>query len=97
MRRSLRALILISALVVAPASSARADVYRDEIEGAAQRHGVPVELIAAIIKVESDGNPLAVSRAGARGLMQLMPGTAALLGVRDSFNPRRTSMVASAI
>jgi soluble lytic murein transglycosylase-like protein len=39
------------------------------------------------VKAESDGNARAVSRAGARGLMQLMPGTATELGVEDSFEP----------
>jgi soluble lytic murein transglycosylase-like protein len=57
------------------------------IRGAAQRHGVPEQLISAVIRVESGYNARAVSRKGARGLMQLMPGTAAILGVRDSFDP----------
>ena len=59
----------------------------DIIRGAAQRHGVPEELVSAVIRVESGFNAKAVSRKGARGLMQLMPGTAAILGVRDSFDP----------
>src|SRR5438128_12053939 len=42
----------------------------------------------AVIRVESGFDPRAVSSKGARGLMQLMPETAAILGVRDSFNPR---------
>jgi len=50
-------------------------------------HNVDVDLLASIIKAESRGNPLAVSRAGARGLMQLMPSTASQLGVSDSFKP----------
>ena len=41
-----------------------------------------------MIRAESAFNPTAVSRTGARGLMQLMPKTAVMLGVRDSFNPR---------
>lgn len=57
------------------------------IRGASQRHGVPEPLISAVIRVESGFNARAVSRKGARGLMQLMPGTAAVLGVRDSFDP----------
>jgi hypothetical protein len=59
----------------------------DIIRGAAQRHGVSEHLIAAVIRVESGFNVRAVSRKGARGLMQLMPETAAILGVRDSFDP----------
>jgi len=49
---------------------------------------VPERLIWAVIRVESGFDHRAVSRKGARGLMQLMPETAAILGVRDSFNPR---------
>jgi Transglycosylase SLT domain len=62
--------------------------YAQEIADAAQRHGLPARLISAVIRVESGFNPRAVSRRGARGLMQLMPETASLLGVRDSFDPR---------
>jgi soluble lytic murein transglycosylase-like protein len=58
------------------------------IKDAATRHGVSEDLIAAIIEVESQFNPRAVSRRGARGLMQLMPATAAGLGVSDPFDPR---------
>jgi hypothetical protein len=57
------------------------------IRHAAQRHGVPEQLVSAVIRVESGFNARAVSRKGAQGLMQLMPGTAAILGVRDSFDP----------
>lgn len=57
------------------------------IEQAARRHNVPVELICGVIIQESGGNPKAVSHAGAKGLMQLMPGTAKRFGVKNSFNP----------
>jgi soluble lytic murein transglycosylase-like protein len=50
-------------------------------------HNLDVDLLASVVKAESDGNTRAVSRAGARGLMQLMPGTATGLGVEDSFQP----------
>ena len=47
---------------------------------------IPVELVDAVIQVESGWNPYAVSRKGAAGLMQLMPRTALRFGVRDRFN-----------
>jgi soluble lytic murein transglycosylase-like protein len=62
--------------------------YSREIAEAAGRYAVPERLIWAVIRVESGFNPRAVSRKGARGLMQLMPETAAALGVRDSFDAR---------
>jgi soluble lytic murein transglycosylase-like protein len=57
------------------------------IRAAAQRHGVSEQLVHAVIRVESGFNVRAVSRKGAQGLMQLMPGTAAILGVRNAFDP----------
>jgi len=50
-------------------------------------HNVDRDLLASVVKAESNGNAHAVSRAGAQGLMQLMPATAADLGVHDSFRP----------
>lgn len=55
----------------------------------AVRHGVDPRLVAALIWVESSGDPRAVSRKGARGLMQLMPETARRLGVTDILNPEQ--------
>jgi hypothetical protein len=63
--------------------------YAREIREAAERYGVEEALIKAVIRVESGFNSRAVSPKGARGLMQLMPGTASMLGVRDSFDPRQ--------
>lgn len=60
----------------------------DLIEEAADEHQVDAELIRAIIQVESNYNPYAVSPRGARGLMQLIPATARRFGVRDIFDPR---------
>jgi len=54
---------------------------------ASGEHDLDVDLLASLVKAESGGNVRAVSRTGARGLMQLMPGTASALGVRDSFKP----------
>lgn len=50
-------------------------------------HNIDVELLASIVHAESSGHSHAVSRTGAQGLMQLMPGTARSLGVQDAFQP----------
>jgi hypothetical protein len=62
------------------------------IQGAADQYGVEPSLIKAVISVESNGNPRAVSSAGAQGLMQLMPRTAAELRVTDPFDPQQNIM-----
>lgn len=59
----------------------------DLVEQTARKHDVDPLLVHSVIQVESDYNAQAVSPKGAQGLMQLMPGTARMLGVSDSFDP----------
>ena len=63
--------------------------FLDLIESSGKKYEIEIDLIKAIIEVESGGNPLAVSSAGAAGLMQLMPITAKELGVTDRFDPEQ--------
>ena len=63
--------------------------YNDAIDEAAHLYNLDPNLIRAIIRAESAFNPFAVSRAGAQGLMQLMPAVAAELNVLDPFDPRQ--------
>ena len=63
-----------------------ADLH-EMLNEAGQEHNLDVDLLASVVKAESNGNARAVSRAGAQGLMQLMPATASNLGVEDSFKP----------
>ncbi len=62
---------------------------REMLVRAGTEHNLDVDLLASVVKAESDGNARAVSHAGAQGLMQLMPDTAAGLGVQDSFQPEQ--------
>lgn len=62
--------------------------YEQDIQQAAALYQIPPPLIHAVIGVESDYDPRATSRAGAQGLMQLMPATARGMGVIDVFDPR---------
>jgi soluble lytic murein transglycosylase-like protein len=57
------------------------------LSSAGQEHNVDADLLASVVKAESGGDARAVSRAGARGLMQLMPSTATDLGVSDTLKP----------
>jgi soluble lytic murein transglycosylase-like protein len=69
--------------------------YDHLIQEAAERYKLDPALIRAVITVESGFDPLAVSEAGAQGLMQLMPDLAEELGVKDSFDPRENIMAGS--
>lgn len=60
---------------------------REMLVKAGHEHNLDVDLLASLVKAESNGHVRAVSSAGAQGLMQLMPGTASELGVKDSFEP----------
>ncbi len=64
----------------------KAEDVRSLAQQSGETHNVNAALLMAVIHAESAGNAHAVSRAGARGLMQLMPGTARPLGVADSFS-----------
>ena len=66
---------------VAPYSGNRRSEFLPTARAAARRHGIPVDLFLRLVQQESRWNPSAVSDAGARGLAQLMPDTAVLLGV----------------
>jgi soluble lytic murein transglycosylase-like protein len=66
--------------------------FESIVREAGEKHGVDSSLIQAVIQVESNGYPLAISKSGAQGLMQLMPETAAQLGVTDPFDPAENIM-----
>ena len=72
----------------APVVAAGKGNYRDLVENSAARYKVDADLISSVIAAESNFNAKAVSRKNARGLMQLMPETAAKLGVRNVFDPQ---------
>ena len=84
---SLRGLVpdeVIDEVAAAPAGSGD---LRELATAAARRHGLDPSLVLAVVSVESAFRPEAVSPKGARGLMQLMPATAASLGVKDALDP----------
>lgn len=68
------------------------ETLNDIFERAAAKYNVSLDLLKAVGKQESNFNPTAVSRCGAQGIMQLMPATAASLGVTDSFDPEQNIM-----
>ncbi len=84
-----------SEIVPKPATTAASNAQLSQADlgeilaRAGKAHNLDVDLLASVVKAESGGNTRAVSPAGARGLMQLMPGTASDLGVEDSYEPNQ--------
>jgi len=68
------------------------EAYEELIQEAAEEYGVDPALVRAVMQAESAFHPYAVSRAGAEGLMQLMPDLAGEMGVTDAFDPRQNIM-----
>lgn len=71
-----------------PMAAANQPPYHEFVFAAASRYGVDAELISSVMEVESHFNPNAISVKNARGLMQLLPETAARLGVKNIFDPK---------
>ena len=69
--------------------------YDPIIQYAAKKHGLSFALVKSVIKVESNFNPRAVSKKGARGLMQIMPDNFKLLNISNAFDPRQNIMAGS--
>jgi hypothetical protein len=74
-------------LPAAPPAAGPQPFYRDLVEAAAKKYNLDADLITSVIAVESNFDPKAVSRKNARGLMQLLPETAAQLGVKNIDDP----------
>ncbi len=76
-----------------PNRAAAPPMTRDQLDKivkeVAERHNVDPDLVRAVIEQESDWNPVAVSHAGAQGIMQLTPSTAQQLGVNNAFDPKQ--------
>ncbi len=70
-----------------PSNSYTTDQYDHLIATASKKHGIAFALLKALIKIESDFNPLAISGAGAKGLMQIMPDNIKALKIKNPFNP----------
>lgn len=69
-----------------------ADAYDTYVREASNIYGISIPLLKAVMKVESDFNPNAVSKMGAKGLMQIMPQNYEPLQIKDPFNPRESIM-----
>ncbi|HEX9203597.1 MAG TPA: lytic transglycosylase domain-containing protein, partial [Vicinamibacteria bacterium] len=84
---SVRGLVPDEVMEEVAAAPAGSGDLKELATAAARRHGLDPGLVLAVVSVESAFRPEAVSRKGAQGLMQLMPATAASLGVKDAFDP----------
>jgi soluble lytic murein transglycosylase-like protein len=62
---------------------------KEMLAHAGDAHNIDADLLASVVRAESGGQVKAVSRTGAKGLMQLMPGTASEMGVADAFRPEQ--------
>ncbi|MGU3359059.1 lytic transglycosylase domain-containing protein [Methylobacterium sp. M6A4_1b] len=71
------------------ASAAGPVAFAPLVEAAAHRHGIAIDFFKRLIRQESGYNPNAVSSAGAQGIAQFMPGTAAMMGLDDPFDPAK--------
>jgi soluble lytic murein transglycosylase-like protein len=72
--------------VTIPAAPTKEEM-QEMLSQAGAHHNIDADLLASVVRAESGGQVRAVSRTGARGLMQLMPGTATAMGVEDAFRP----------
>jgi len=87
-RRTGKLVRTVSGGAFQPAASTPPPAHiRELVEKSAKAHNVDPLLVQSVIQVESNYNHFAVSPKGAEGLMQLMPGTARMLGVSNSFDP----------
>jgi hypothetical protein len=77
-----------AAIPLPVAEPAQVAPFREFVKASAARYGVEEELISSVIAAESNFDPKAISRKNARGLMQLLPETAAHYGVHDIFDPK---------
>ncbi|HEY6376236.1 MAG TPA: lytic transglycosylase domain-containing protein [Edaphobacter sp.] len=75
------------AVVAASAPALTKAEMKEMLAHASGEHNIDADLLASVVRAESGGQVRAVSRTGAKGLMQLMPGTAGELGVHDAFRP----------
>ena len=76
-----------------PLHSYTVDRYDRLITAASEKHDIDFSLLKALIKIESDFNPRAVSPAGAKGLMQLMPENIKTLQIKNPFDPWENSWI----